>query len=82
MEKIMEKNFMELQMIKGEKIFNLTTNMFSLINSLSNKKEDKWELLCFAYEFITNGKLIDVGEINDKAVDVLYPVCRSIRISN
>ena len=80
-ENFMDKSIMELQMIKGKKFFNLTPNMFRLINNLSERNEDKWELLCFVYEFIANGKLIDVSEINDKAVDVLYPICRSIRLA-
>ena len=73
---------MELQSVKGEKSFHLTPNMFSLINELSERNEDKWELMCFVYEFIANGRLIDVSKVNDKAIDVLYPICRSLRVAS
>ena len=78
----MDKKIIELQMVKGKKFFNLTPNMFGLINDLCESNEDKWEMICFAYEFIVNGKLIDVNRENDKVVDVLYPICRTIRLAN
>lgn len=58
---------------------SLNKNLFSLIDGLASSKQEKWELLCFAYEFVVNGKLIDISKSIDQAIDKLYPVCKNMR---
>lgn len=60
---------------------NLSSNLYNLIDGLGETVLDKWELLSFVYEFVVNGRLIDVSKNNDSAIDKLYPICRSLRIS-
>lgn len=60
---------------------NLTNGLFNLIDGLAVSPEDKWELLCFVYQFVVNGQMIDIHKDNDLAIDSLYPICRSLRNS-
>ncbi|MBP3630480.1 MAG: hypothetical protein J6J23_03210 [Clostridia bacterium] len=78
----MKKYKDELSNSKVVKNFNLSEGIFNLINGLTSLPSQKCELLCFAYEFIVNGKLIDISKDNDAAIDKLYPVCRSLRLSS
>ena len=60
--------------------WSINKNLYALIDQISSGFE-KVELLNFAFEFVVNGKLIDISKKNDNAVDKLYPICRELRKS-
>ncbi len=72
---------MENEVLEKLEALNLNKGLFNLIDSTALTGSDKWELLTFAYEFVVNGKLINISKHNDSAIDKLYPICREIRKS-
>ena len=60
---------------------NLNSSLFNFIDRLASSADKKWELLSFAFEFVVNGKFINISKTNDGAIDKLYPLCRELRKS-
>ena len=61
---------------------NFSSRLFDMINNMNKPPRLKRELCYFVYEFVVKGKLIDISKENDDAIDVLYPICRSLRMLN